>query len=56
MHTVLVNTNWKVRSKTELTGKIKVKRTHVQAPRLCTGRTANMGSRGIALLFHDQRH
>ena len=24
--------------------------------RLCTGRTAHRGSRGIALLFHDQRH
>jgi len=28
----------------------------VQALRLCTGRTAHRGSRGIALLFHDQRH
>jgi len=28
----------------------------VQALRLCTGRTARKGSRGIALLFHDQRH
>jgi hypothetical protein len=32
---------------------IKVKVTLVQALRLCTGRTANRGSRGIALLFHD---
>jgi hypothetical protein len=33
--------------------KIKVKCTLVQALRLCTGRTAHRGSRGIALLFHD---
>jgi hypothetical protein len=32
-------------------GGIKV--TLVQALRLCTGRTANRGSRSIALLFHD---
>ena len=31
----------------------KVKCTLVQAPRLCTGRTARRGSRGIALLFLD---
>ena len=31
----------------------KVKCTLVQALRLCTGRTAHRGSRGIALLFHD---
>jgi len=37
-------------------GKKKVKCTLVQALRLCTGRTAHRGSRGIALLFHDQRH
>ena len=36
--------------------KVKVKVTLVQALRLCTGRTAHRGSRGIALLFHDQRH
>ena len=30
-----------------------VKRTLVQALRLCTGRTAHRGSRGIALPFHD---
>ena len=36
--------------------KKKVKVTLVQALRLCTGRTAHRGSRGIALLFHDQRH
>jgi len=33
--------------------KVKVKVTLVQALRLCTGRTAYRGSRGIALLFHD---
>ena len=31
----------------------KVKVTLVQALRLCTGRTAHRGSRGIALLFRD---
>ena len=31
----------------------KIKYTLVQALRLCTGRTAHRGSRGIALLFHD---
>jgi hypothetical protein len=31
----------------------KVKVTLVQALRLCTGRTAHRGSRGIALLVHD---
>ena len=36
--------------------KVKVKVTLVQALRLCTGRTAHSGSRGIALLFLDQRH
>jgi len=36
--------------------KLKVKVTLVQALRLCTGRTAHRGSRGIALLFHDQWH
>ena len=33
--------------------RVKVKVTLVQALRLCTGRTAHMGSRGIALPFHD---
>ena len=33
--------------------KVKVKRTLVQALRLCTGRTAHRESRGIALPFHD---
>jgi len=38
-------------------GTYKVKCTLVQALRLCTGRTAHRGSRGIALLFldHDTR-
>ena len=34
-------------------GKVKVKRTTAQALRLCTGRTARRGSKGIALPFHD---
>jgi hypothetical protein len=33
-------------------GKVKV--TLVQALRLCTGRMAHRGSRGIALLFYDR--
>ena len=33
--------------------KKKVKCTVVQAPRLCTGRTAHRGSSGVALHFHD---
>jgi hypothetical protein len=32
---------------------VKVKCTLVQALRLCTGRAAHRGSRGIALPFHD---
>jgi len=32
---------------------VKVKCALAQALRLCTGRTAHGGSRGIALLFHD---
>jgi len=36
--------------------KVKVKCTLVQALRLCTGRTAHRESRGIFLLFYDQRH
>jgi hypothetical protein len=31
--------------------KVKVKRTFVQALKLCTDRTAHRGSRGIALLY-----
>ena len=34
----------------------KVKVILVEALRLCTGCTAQRGSRGIALPFHDQRH
>jgi len=34
--------------------KVKVKCTLVQAPRLCTGRTAHRGSRGMALPFLDR--
>jgi len=34
--------------------KTKVKCTLVQALRLCTGRMAHRGRRGIALLFIDQ--
>ena len=34
--------------------KVKVKCTLVQALRLCIGRTANRGSRGVALLFLDR--
>jgi hypothetical protein len=33
--------------------KVKVKCTLVQSLRLCTGRTAYRGSRGIAVPFHD---
>ena len=33
--------------------KVKVNCTLVQALRLCTGRTAHRGSRGITLLFYD---
>ena len=33
--------------------KNRVKCTLVKALRLCTGRTAHRGTRGIALLFHD---
>ena len=36
-----------------ITFKVKLKVTPVQAMRLCTGRTAHRGSRGIALLVHD---
>jgi hypothetical protein len=47
------NTGAELSFLTALTCKVKV--TLVQAPRLYTGRTAHRGSRGIALLFHDQR-
>jgi len=33
--------------------KVQVKCTLVQALRLCTGRTALRGNRGVALLIHD---
>jgi len=36
-----------------MTCKVKVKCTLVQALRLCAGRTAHRGSRGIALPFLD---
>jgi len=36
--------------------KRKVNCTLVQALRLCTGSTVHRGSKGIALLIHDQRH
>ena len=39
------------KSKTRISKKAKV--TLAQALRLCTGRTAHRGSRGIALPFHD---
>jgi hypothetical protein len=38
---------------TLFTVKVKVQCTLVQTLRLCTGRTAHRGSRGIALPFHD---
>jgi len=37
----------------DLGTKGKVKCTLVQALRLCTGRTAHRGSRGMAVPFHD---
>ena len=41
-------------SRTDVSGvKVEVKVTLVQALRLCTGRMAYRGSRGIALPFHD---
>jgi len=36
-----------------VSGVQNVKCTFVQALRLCTGRMAHRGSRGISLLFHD---
>jgi hypothetical protein len=39
--------------KYEIMVRVKVQCTLVQALRLCTGRTAHKGSRGIALLFLD---
>jgi hypothetical protein len=51
---VCVNFSTKLRP--TLVCKGKVKATLVHALKLCTGRTTHRGSRGIALLFHDQRH
>jgi hypothetical protein len=36
--------------------KVKLKVTLLQALRLCTGRTAHRGRRGIALLFHKHNN
>jgi hypothetical protein len=54
------NALWRIKNinNTKSSGNIyflcgKVKCTLVQALRLCTVRTANRGSRGIALPFHD---
>ena len=47
----LINTNlWTAFNDSK---KVKVKGTLVQAMRLCTGRTAHKGSKGIALPFQD---
>jgi hypothetical protein len=46
-----VSTRRKIRININQKGKVKV--TLVQTLRLCTGRTAHRGSRGIALPFHD---
>ena len=46
MYVLSTIVGWTIKSK-------KVKVTLVQALRLCTGRTAHRGSRGIALPFHD---
>ena len=42
-----------VKVKVMIQVKVKVMCTLVYALRLCTGRMAHRGSRGIALLFHD---
>ena len=42
-----------VKLKVKVKVKLKVKCTLVQALRLCTGRTAHRGSRGIVLPFYD---
>ena len=44
---------WPTAATSRTEAKVKVKGTPVQALRLCTGRTAHRGSRGIALPFHD---
>jgi hypothetical protein len=43
----------KFQNKNTYLWKVKEKCTLVQALRLCTARTAHIGSRGIALLFHN---
>ena len=50
--TIMTNTNC-CEYITKAPDKVKVKCVLVQALRLCTGRTAHSGSRGIALLFLD---
>jgi len=52
----LYQLSYRNRRKLSVPADVKVKCTLVQALRLCTGRKAHRGSRGIALLFHDQRH
>ena len=48
------NTSWHLTVKyTTFTFAPRIKCTLVQALRLCTGRTAHRGSKGIALPFHD---
>jgi hypothetical protein len=53
----VTNTKWYLSNiidyKNNARNKGKVKCTLVQALRLCTGRTAHSGSKGIALPFHD---
>ena len=51
-----VNSSHPAYQKSHIHCSTKVKCTLVQALRLCTGCTAHRGSRGIALLFHDQRN
>ena len=50
MHTELLQLRFRDRATSV---KVKVKCTLVQELRFCTGRTANSGSIGIALPFHD---
>jgi len=47
---------YEIQCRNGMNKKVKVKVTLVQALTLCTDRTAHRGSRGIALLFHDQQH
>ena len=49
----VITDRWALRRDSASLVKVKVKCTLVQALRLCTGRTAHRGSRGIALLFLD---